>query len=129
MFIACPREKDKDAYKREVLDYVRRIEEYAADAWQEVIARLWQQIVEAPCFRECLTMKNGIQAGHMNRYTVTNIVCFMRNKGVYRSSMSMMELHLRLEQTTRKNKYFKSSSSYELNHDARTLLRQLLKGV
>lgn len=129
MFIACPRETNKDAYKREVLDYVRRIEEYTADAWQEDIEQLWQQIVEAPCFRECLTMKNGLQAGHMNRYTVTNIVCFMHNKGVYRSSMTMMELHLRLEQTTMKNKYFKSSGSYELSHDARTLLRQLLKGV
>jgi hypothetical protein len=74
-------------------------------------------------------MKNGLQAGHMNRYTVTNIVCFMHNKGVYRSSMSMMELHLRLEQTTKKNKYLKSSGSYELNRDARALLRQLLKGV
>ena len=129
VFIAPARLTDKDSYKREVLDYVQRIADYAAEAWQKDIAGLWKHIVEAPCFRECLTMKNGLQAGHMNRYTVTNIVCFMHNKGVYRSSMSMMELHLRLEQTTKKNKYLKSSGSYELNRDARALLRQLLKGV
>lgn len=129
VFIAPARETDSIAYKREILDYVHSIAEYATDVWQKDIAGLWQQIVDAACFRSCLTMKNGIQAGHMNRYTVTNIVCMMRNKGVYRADMSMVALHLKLEKTTVKNKYFQSSGNYALDSEARALLKRLLQRV
>lgn len=129
VFIAPIHHTDKDAYKREILDYVRRIADYAADGWQEDIEALWQQIVDAQCFADCLVMKKGIQAGHMNKYTVTNIVCMMHNKGVYRAEVSMMSLHLRMENTPEKNKYFMSSGNYALQHEARMFLKQLLLRV
>jgi hypothetical protein len=129
VFIAPARLTDKDSYKREVLDYVQRIADYAADAWQEDIERLWQQIVDAPCFRECLTMKNGLQAGHMNRYTVTNLVYRMRSKGVYRAEVSMLTLHLRMEMATKKNRYYQSNGNYDLCSDAKALLKKLLQRV
>ena len=129
VFIAPARLTDRDAYKREVLDYVQRIADYAADAWQKDIERLWLQIVEAPCFRECLTMKNGLQAGHMNRYTVTILVYRMRNKGVYRSEVSMLTLHLRMEMATTKNRYYQSNGNYDLCSDAKALLKKLLARV
>lgn len=129
VFIAPIRHTDKDAYKREILDYVHRIADYAADDWQEDIEALWQQIVDAQCFENCLVMKKGIQAGHMNKYTVTNIVCMMHNMGVYRADVSMTSLHLRMENTTEKNKYFMSSGLYTPKPEARKLLRKLLRRV
>lgn len=129
VFIAPARLTDKDAYKREVLDYVQQIDDYVTDTWRRDIDELWQQIVDAPCFADCLTMKKGVQAGHMNRYTVTNIVCVMQNKGVYRGEVSLQTLHLRMEGTTKRNKYFLSNGNYPLNHDARVMLKELLRRV
>lgn len=129
VYVDYPRVINKDAYKREVLDYVRAIDKFAADSWREDIEALWRSIVEASCFESCLSMKNGIQAGHLNRYTVTNLVCRMQNMGVYRRDVSMLTLHLTLERTNKRNKYYSSNSNYCLSKEARTLLRQLLLKV
>ena len=127
VYIAVPRVTDKDAYKREILDYVRTIDDFATDMWREEISGLWQTLVEKECFHEDLIMKKGPEAGHFNRYAVTNIVCMMQNKGIYRSDVSMLALHLRLEHTTQRNKYYKSSGNYVLNPEARFLLKLLLR--
>lgn len=127
VFIAPAQIYRNDAYKREVLDYVQAIAEFATEAWQKDIGALWQKIVEEPCFKDCLVMKKGITAGHANRYIVTNIVCIMQNWGVYRSDVSLLTLHLRLENATVRNKFYSSSSIYALNREARSLLKQLIK--
>lgn len=129
VFIEMPRTTDKDAYKQEVLDYVVSIAEFASEAWQKDLNDLWQTIVETECFRSCLTMQKGVNAGHMNRYAVTNIVCRMQNLGVYTNNVSMLTLHLRLEKTTKRNKYYQSSGNYSLNREAKAFLRNLLRRV
>lgn len=121
--------EDVDMCRREVLDYVRRIRDFAAESWKAKIDSLWNTIVEEPCFKECLMMKNGIQRGHINRYSVTNIVCRLQNAGVYRQDVSMLELHLRLEGIGQKNKYYRCSANYDLSRDARVVLRKLLQRV
>jgi hypothetical protein len=120
---------NKDAYKREVLDYVRAIDGYASEKWLKVIGDLWHDIVEAECFEDCLSMKRGLQAGHMNHYAVTNLVCRLQNMGVYRRDVSMLTLHLTLEQTNKRNKYYCSCGNYCLTKEARTLLKELLRRV
>lgn len=129
LFVLIEPEADTDAYGREVLDYVRRINAFATENWEENIDHLWNAIVEAPCFKEVLMMKNGVQRGHINKYSVTNLVCRMQNAGVYRQDVSMLSLHLKLERTEAKNKYYKSSGNYELSREAKALLRQLIQGV
>ena len=129
VYIKYPRvnNNNKDAYKREVLDYVRAIDKFAADSWCEAIEDLWRSIVEASCFETCLAMKKGLQAGHLNRYAVTNLVCRLQNLGVYRRDVPMLTLHLALEQTGKRNKYYCSCGNYCLTEEARELLRQLLR--
>ena len=129
VYVDYPRVINKDAYKREVQDYVRAIDKYATDSWRENIEDLWRSIVEAPCFEPCLAMKKGLQAGHLNRYTVTNLVCWLQNLGVYRRDVPMLSLHLALEQTGKRNKYYSSCGNYCLTKEARDLLRQLLRKV
>lgn len=131
VYVNYPQVINKDAYKREVLDYVRTINDFVTDEWRDGIDDLWQEIVEAECFRNCLSMKRGLQAGHKNRYAITNIVYIMQNKGVYRNDVSMLTLHLNLEKTTQRNKYYSSCSSYYycISCEAKKLLKQLLKRV
>ena len=129
VFVNYPRVNNKDAYKREVLEYVRAIDDFATDLWRKDIEELWAKIVGAPCFEPCLSMKNGLQAGHLNRYTVTNLVCRMQNMGVYRSDVPMLTLHLTLEQTDKRNKYYSSNGNYCLTKEAKALLKQLLRKV
>lgn len=120
---------DPNAYKREVVDYVRSIRDFVTMEWQDRVDDLWLQVVEASCFADCLAMKKGSQAGHMNRYSVTNIVSTMQSYGVYRSDVSMQALHLRLENTKVKNKYYRSYGNYALPDEPRKLLKQLLRRV
>ena len=114
---------------REVLDYVRAIDGYASEKWLKAIDDLWKEIVGAKCFEGCLSMKRGLQAGHMNHYAVTNLVCRLQNLGVYRRDVPMQTLHLTLEQTDKRNKYYCSSGNYCLTPEARTLLKELLRRV
>ena len=129
LFVYLEPEIDEDMFRHEVLDYVQKINGFVSDDWKEEIDNLWKTIVEESCFQDCLIMKNGLQAGHMNRYCVTNLICRLQNAGVYRQDVSMLSLHLKLEGIEKKNKFYKSSGNYELNRDARAFLRELLQRV
>ena len=129
VYIDMPQVKNTNAWKREVLDYVRAIRDFATEMWTEDIDQVWQMIVDAECFNECLVMKRGLHAGHMNRYVVTNLVCRMQNMGVYRKDVSMLTLHLQLEGTNKKNKFYTSSGNYYIGGEAKALLKKLFSGV
>jgi hypothetical protein len=129
LYVSLESDTDTNAYGREVLDYVRRINAFATEDWEGNIDNLWNAIVEAPCFKDILMMKNGVQRGHINKYSVTNLVCRMQNAGVYRQDVSMLSLHLKLEGVEKKNKYYKSSGNYDLSREAKAFLKQLLQGV
>lgn len=116
---------ERNAYVREILDYVNSIRDYATDLWQEEVDDLWQTILNDEYFSEFLTMKKGKQAGHMNRYAVTNLVCRMQNNGIYRDDVPMLTLHLCLEGTTKKNKYYSNFCNYVPSKDASDMLKQL----
>ena len=129
LFVYLEPEKNTNMFRHEVLNYVQEIKDFATEEWRKKIDNLWNIIVEEPCFQECLMMKNGIQAGHMNRYCVTNIVCRLLNAGVYRQDVSMLSLHLKLEGIEKKNKYYKSAGNYDLNREAKAFMRKLLQKV
>ena len=125
VYIDFPKEVERNAYVREVLDYVQPIREFATEMWQEDIDRLWLDIVSNDVFSNFLSMSYGLQAGHINRYAVTNLVCRMKNSGIYRKETKLEELHLRMEKTNRKNRYYMSSGNYNLSREARMVLKQL----
>ena len=128
VFISMPR-CDDDSYRQEVLDYVESIRGFATDAWHETIDALWHEIVGSTAISDCLVMKKGSNRGHMNRYTVTNLVMRMQNNGIYTKDVPMLKLHLTMERTTRKNKYYTSCGNYMLSREARAVLRELLNGI
>ena len=123
VYINVPQEVDKNAYKREILEYVHAIDDFVTEMWKGQMDDVWNTIVDAECFSDFLVMKKGDLSGHMNRYTVTNLVCRMRNLGVYRKDVSMLTLHLKLEHTTKKNKYYRNSRNYKMPRAAREFLK------
>lgn len=129
LFVYVDTDDAADAYKCEIMEYVERIHDMASADWTDRVRPLWEAILESPCFKDCLTMKNGMQAGHMNRYMVTNLVCRLHNKGVYCQQVSMLALHLKMENTKEKNKYYRSSSNYDLTKEAKIRLRQIFQEV
>lgn len=131
VYINYPRESkiNREAYKCEALAYVRTIDEFATDLWRNDIEQLWAKIVGASCFEPFLAMRKGLQAGHLNRYAVTNLVCRLQSLGVYRRDVPMLTLHLALEQTDKRNRYYCSCGNYALTKEANALLRQLLRRV
>lgn len=127
VYVRLPKVVDVDAYMREILDYVSTIRCFATDVWQDDIDELWQEIVDSDCLADFLKMQKGVQAGHMNRYAVTNLVCRMQNNGIYRNDIPMVMLHLTMEGTTKKNKYYTSSGNYDLSKTAKNLLKRLFR--
>lgn len=123
VYIDMPQVEDRNAYKREILEYVHAIDDFATEMWKGQMDAVWNAIVDAECFSDFLVMKRGDQSGHMNRYTVTNLVCRMRNLGVYTKGVPMKTLHLRLEHTTKKNKYYKNNRNYRMPSEAREFLK------
>lgn len=123
VFVNLPRLIDKDAHIREILDYVHAIRDYVSDPWRDKIDDLWQEILDNECLSDFLTMKRGLCMGHMNRYAVTLIVCRMHNAGIYRDDVTMLTLHLRLEGTKRKNKYYTSCGNYAPSKEASKQLK------
>lgn len=128
VYVNFPR-KQHNLYRNEILDYVARINEYVSEEWEDKIDWLWDEILDSDCLVEFLTMKKGNEAGHINRYAVTNLVCRMQNRGVYRNDVTMTVLHLKMENTNRKNKYYTSCGNYTLSQDAKQLLNSFFKSI
>ena len=124
-----PKAVDEGAYLKNVLRYVSAIRDFASDGWKDKIDDLWQSIVDDEDVSYFLMMQKGRDAGGMNRYVVTNIVCRMHSKGIYRNDVSMLTLHLKLEGVSKKNKYYTSCGNYELTQTMRKRLSQLFSRV
>lgn len=129
VFINEPRVRDKNAYKGEILEYVKAINEFVSLSWAGDIDALWQEIVDSKELADFLTMKKGLHVGHMNRYAVTNLVGRMQSKAIYRKDLPMLSLHLKLEKVKKKNKYYTSSGNYTLSSEARQVLKKLFSRV
>jgi len=129
VYIDFPQVISKDTYTREILDYVQAIRDCVSDPWRDEIDDLWQEILDEECLVDYLTMKRGVQAGHMNRYAVTLLVNRMLSCGIYRKDLPMLTLHLKLEKVERKNKYYTSCGNFPLPTEARQVLRKLFSKV
>jgi len=107
---------------------VQAIDHLASERWREGIGALWFKLVHSRQMASYLTMRYGSQAGHMNRYAVTALVYRLLLAGVYRRDVPMLSLHLLLEGTSRKNKFYTSMGKYPLGREQEAFLRTLLRG-
>lgn len=113
--------------QQEVLGYVSAINEYASRAYVPYITSLWLAIIDDPVLNDNLFLQKGRHQGMVNRYRVLAIVTILLENGVYDRSHTLLELHHRLQHTTRKDSVYSSRLNYALSHTQCMHLRRLAK--
>ena len=103
-----------------VLKYVTAIEANVTSSYRDIIREVWRLIVSHP---QIAPMVSKIKP--FNKYTVTSIAIYLNNQGFYAFSTATA-LHLQLEHTKKRNRYYTSASYYEPDMKA---LRQIIQEV
>ena len=104
--------------EQEVLAYVSRIAEYAAPPYRGCIDEMWRRIVNDSSLSPLLKSRKEA----FNKYSVTAIAVYLHEYGVYQFA-SATAMHLTLEATDERNKYYKNYSYYAPNREASRALR------
>lgn len=114
--------------QREALEYVQPIDEFATDRWRPYIREVWEAIISDVAFQDMLVMQKGQMQGHLNRYTITNIVAQMMTLKIYQCD-NLLVLHKKLEGTSMKNGIYKGAGAYCLSRSQRQKIKELLQNV
>lgn len=114
--------------KQQALDYVAAINGYATAEWRPFINMVWQEVLADEVFAEKIVMKKKRQ---LNRYALTAFVYNLQTLGVYcsTSEVSQLELHLKLERTTRRTTIFKNWGKYPICPKERMRLKGILDKI
>jgi len=121
-------EEEKQAQSlSEILLYVSRIRECADARYLSSIDEIWRLIIHEPAIMACLITSRGKRQGLPNYYRVTSLVNFLLESGVYRKKeFTAVDLHLRLEQTTRRNGHYTGSASCYFTRAQFVLMNRIL---
>ena len=116
-----------DDVKRELLEYVSRIQECCNPQFKDSHERIWLDIFNSCDFD--LVMKKGARRGELNKYKVMALVTYLFNKNLYNGSMSPLQLYYKLENTTKKGNFYTNASKdvYAINDQQRPILKRLLQ--
>lgn len=107
--------------EQEVLRYVNRIAEYAAPPYRECIGEVWRRIVSDPDLAPLLESRKEA----FNKYAVTAICVCLYENGIYEFT-SATAMHLQLECSATRNKYYKNCSYYAPGREAIRILHSIL---
>ena len=112
--------------QQEALAYVEPASQYATDEWRPHLHRLWTAIVEDRALAAGLVMK---QKRQLNRYFVTNLVCYLQVRGIYEpvERVSQLQLHQALEGVAQKNSIYKNMVNYPVSAVQRRRLSALIE--
>jgi len=110
--------------QQEAQDYVRAIDEYAADEWRPCINKVWEQLVQERAIAPGLVMP---QKKCLNRYFLMSLVSHLQVLGIYRpdGEVSLLQLSCSLEHTTQKNSVYKNRTNYKLTPKQRQQVREI----
>jgi len=114
--------------QREALEYVQAIDEFATDRWRPHIREVWEAVVGDVVVQDMLVMRKGRMQGHLNRYTITNIVAHMMTLNIYQCD-NLLVLHKKLEGTSKKNGIYKGAGAYCLSRSQRQKLNELIQNA
>lgn len=114
---------------RQILQYVCQIDDCASDNYRQHIQQLWQDILHSSLADLFFFSRYSSSRGKPNWYRVTAFVCVLRESDVYRKQdFTAVDLHLRLEQTQKRNNRYTGMSRYLPEHrDIITLKRLLMQ--
>lgn len=114
---------------RQILQYVRQIDDCASVQYRQHIQQLWQDILRSSLSDLFFLSRYSTSRGQVNWYRVTAFVCVLRESDVYRKQdFTAVDLHLRLEQSQKRNNRYTGMSRYLPEHrDIITLKRLLMQ--
>ncbi len=111
---------------RKILHYVSRIDACASDKYRSTIRLLWERILHSPELGELFFLSRySTTRGQPNWYRVNAVVLALLEHGIYcQGRYTAVELHLLMEQSTRRNSHYTSMNRYLLERHHMKILLQ-----
>ena len=127
LFAEVEQELPTHDVKRELLEYVSRIQECCNPQFKDSHERIWLDIFHSEAFD--LVMKKGARRGELNKYRVMALVTYLFNNNLYNGSRSPLQLYYKLENTTKKGNFYTNACKdvYAINDQQRPILKRLLQ--
>ena len=113
---------------RSILQYVSHIDGCASEKYLSNIRQLWERILRTPELEDLFFLnryKNN--RGKPNWYRVNVVMAFLLEQNVYcNDCYTAVELHLKMEQTDKRTKFYTGMGRYLLENKERSILKKML---
>lgn len=125
-------EKSEETIREEgihsILQYVSHIDECTSEKYQSTIHQLWEQILHSPELEDLFFLNRYKNTrGQPNWYRVNVVMVFLLEQNVYcRDTYTAMELHMKMEQTDKRTKFYTGMGRYLLENKERSILKKML---
>ena len=125
-------EKSEETIREEgihsILRYVSHIDECTSEKYQSTIHQLWEQILHSPELEDLFFLNRYKNTrGQPNWYRVNVVMVFLLEQNVYcRDTYTAMELHMKMEQTDKRTKFYTGMGRYLLENKERSILKKML---
>jgi hypothetical protein len=121
-----PEEYIREEGIRSILQYVARIDACASPAYASSIYRLWQEILRSPELGDLFFLNRySSNRGKPNWYRVNAVVTVLLEHNIYqREAYTAIDLHLRMEQSAKRNSHYTSMNRYLLERHQVKILMQ-----
>lgn len=111
-----------------ILQYVSHIDACASEKYQPTIRQLWEQILRSSELGDLFFLNRyKSNRGLPNWYRVNVVMVFLQENKVYRNdSYTAVQLHMMMEQTDKRSKYYTGMGRYRLERKERSILKKML---
>ena len=112
-----------------ILRYVSHIDACASDEYQPTIHRLWEQILRSPELSDLFFLNRySNNKGQPNWYRVNAVMLILLEQNIYRrDSYTAVQLHLMMEQTTKRTSHYTGMNHYLLERPQIKVLMQYIE--
>lgn len=113
---------------RAILEYVSRIDACASDAYLSSIRARWELLLRSPRLADLFFLNRySANRGQPNWYRVNATVVALLEHNIYRrDTYTAVQLHLRMEQSSRRNSHYTGMSRYLLEREEMAALMQIM---
>ncbi len=111
-----------------ILQYVSHIDACASEKYQPTIRQLWEQILRSSELGDLFFLNRyKSNRGLPNWYRVNVVMVFLQENKVYRNdNYTAVQLHMMMEQTDKRSKYYTGMGRYRLERKERSILKKML---
>lgn len=120
-------DEERELCECKFLDYVCQINDCACEEYQPLMRQIWTDVIRDPMFSDMVMMRQGRHRGEPNKYRAHAMITVLLNRGIYRSEFTVVDLHHRLEHSTRRNVFYTAMNQYLLEHVQMVQLMKIVK--